>query len=366
MEFLSSIFNSIQNWLLPELEEELGKLTARQMEFIRTVELMNPLEFIDKYDWVGIGRKPSDRLCLIKAFIAKPIFKFTQTVTLIDAVNSSPVLRRLCGWESRSEVPSESTFSRAFSLFAQTELPQRIHASMVSKNLENKLFGHKSTDSTSVKGREKSCRKNTPKAKVKKRCGRPKKGEEQKKEPRRLELQGARTLEDNLNDLPKGCDWGCKKDSKGKKLSWRGYKLHIDCVDGDIPVSAILTSASVHDSQVAIPLAQMSESRITNLYDLMDAAYDAPEIHNYSRGKERIPIIDDNPRRGKKKEMDPAKKIRYKERSSVERVNSELKDNYALEAIRVKGQTKVACHMMFAVIALTAKKIFTLLPQTVY
>jgi len=39
---------------------------------------------------------------------------------------------------------------------------------------------------------------------------------------------------------------------------WRGYKLHLDCVDGDIPVSAIVTSASVHDSQVAIPLSQMS------------------------------------------------------------------------------------------------------------
>jgi hypothetical protein len=67
------------------------------MEFIRTVELINPLEFIDKYDWKGIGRKPSDRLCLIKAFIPKPIFKFTQTITLIDAVKSSPALRRLCG-----------------------------------------------------------------------------------------------------------------------------------------------------------------------------------------------------------------------------------------------------------------------------
>jgi len=365
MEFLSGLFNNIQSWLLPELEEELGELTARQMEFVRAVELINPLEFIDKYDWVGVGRKPLDRVCLIKAFIAKPIFKLTQTVTLIDSLNSSPVLRRLCGWESRNGIPSESTFSRVFSVFAETELPQRIHDSMVSKNLGDKLFGHRSTDATSVKGREKSCRKNTQKPKAKKKRGRPRKGEEQNKEPRRLELQVTRTLDENLDDLPKGCDWGCKKDSKGKKLSWRGYKLHIDCVDGDIPVSAIVTSASVHDSQVAIPLAQMSESRITNLYDLMDAAYDAPEIHDFSKDRNRVPIIDNNPRRGQKKEMDPAKKIRYKERSSVERVNSELKDNYALETIRVKGQVKVACHIMFTVIALTAKKIFTLLPQTV-
>jgi hypothetical protein len=34
--------------------------------------------------------------------------------------------------------------------------------------------------------------------------------------------------------------------------------LHLDTVDGDFPVSAVLTSASVHDSQVAIPLAQLT------------------------------------------------------------------------------------------------------------
>jgi hypothetical protein len=365
MEFLSGLFNSIQSWLLPGLEDEFGELTQKQMEFVRTVELINPLEFIDNYEWKGIGRKPSDRLCLIKAFIAKPIHRFTQTSMLIDAVNSSPVLRRLCGWESCLEIPSEATFSRAFSLFAETDLPQRIHGAMIAKNIGKKLFGHKSTDATSVKGREKACRKNTPKAKKKGKRGRPRKGVIIEKEPKRLELQPNRTFEENLSDLPYGCDWGVKKNSKGKTYKWRGYKLHLDCVDGDIPVSAIVTSASVHDSQIAIPLSQMSENRIINLYDLMDAAYDAPEIHSYSRDHNRIPIIDHNPRRGIKKQMDPAKALRYNERSGAERVNSELKDNYALESLRVQGQKKVACQIMFAVIALTAKKIFNLLPQTV-
>ena len=147
MEFLSGLFNSIQSWLLPGLEDEFGELTRKQIEFVRAVELVNPLEFIDEYDWKGAGRKPSDRLCLLKAFIAKPIHKFAQTAMLIDAANNSPVLRRLCGWESRSEIPSEATFSRAFSLFAETDLPQRIHKAMVSKNIGNKLFGHK-TDIT--------------------------------------------------------------------------------------------------------------------------------------------------------------------------------------------------------------------------
>ena len=75
---------------------------------------------------------------------------------------------------------------------------------------------------------------------------------------------------------------GCKKKSQSRKECWRGYKLYLDVIDGDIPVSAILTSASLHDSQAAIPLAQMSAGRIVNLYDLADARYDAKEIRAMS------------------------------------------------------------------------------------
>ncbi len=41
---------------------------------------------------------------------------------------------------------------------------------------------------------------------------------------------------------------GTKCDSKGYKSSWIGYKLDLDTADGDLPVSAVLTSASVHDN----------------------------------------------------------------------------------------------------------------------
>ena len=34
-----------------------------------------------------------------------------------------------------------------------------------------------------------------------------------------------------------------KKNSKGYKISWIGYKLHIDVADRGIPISAVLTSA---------------------------------------------------------------------------------------------------------------------------
>ena len=89
-------------------------------------------------------------------------------------------------------------------------------------------------------------------------------------------------------------------------LSTTHDKLHLDTADCGVPLSAILTSASVHDSQVAIPLAMMTAGRVTNLYDLMDSAYDAREIHQTSERLGHVPIIDVNPRRDKelKEELD--------------------------------------------------------------
>ena len=131
--------------------------------------------------------------------------------------------------------------------------------------------------------------------------GRPRKGQIlPPKPPKRVELQATRSLEENLKDLPTHCNVGTKKNSKGYKETWIGYKLHLDCIDGDIPISAILSSASLHDSQVAIPLAQMSSQRVTNLYDLMDAAYDSPAIHSFSKSLGHMPIIDKTPGAGRR------------------------------------------------------------------
>jgi hypothetical protein len=67
------------------------------------------------------------------------------------------------------------------------------------------------------------------------RCkrGRPPKDDERPKPgPTRLERQVTQNLSQMLADLPTACDVGCKKNSKGDKETWTGYKLHID-VDAD-------------------------------------------------------------------------------------------------------------------------------------
>lgn len=362
MSTLFQIWHSIQNSLFPWLEEELDPLTEKEQKFVQVVSLMDLNSHMTPYRWQGTGRKRKDRVSIAKAFIAKSVYNFETTDILIEYLRGCKNLRRLCGWEYSFNVPSKSTFSRAFTEFAKGNLAQEVHEAMVTQHCGDKLAGHVSRDSTAIEAREKPVKSKPSTKQPKRKPGRPRKGEiVPPKPPKRLDLQPTRTLAENLLDLPIQCNVGTKKNSKGYKESWTGYKLHIDCIDGDIPVSAILTSASLHDSQVAIPLSQMSAERLTNLYDLMDAAYDAPQIHGFSESLGHKAIIDNNPRRGEKVYMDPTTHKRFRQRSSVERVNGYLKDNHGGRNVRVKGSAKVMTHLMFGIIVITANQLFRLL-----
>ncbi len=131
-----------------------------------------------------------------------------------------------------------------------------------------------------------------------------------------------------------------------------------------IPISAVLTSASVHDSQVAIPLATISSQRITHCYDLMDAAYCSPMIRAHSERLGHVPLIDHNPRGGAKIHFAPHQAQRFKERSTVERVNARLKDHFGVCRVNVCGHAKVLAQMMFAVLALSADQLLRWRTQT--
>jgi len=361
MQALSGIWNSIQSWLFPSLESELDELTDKQKRFVEVCELCELQKHMGPYQYKGTGAPPRSRLALFKSFIAKAVYNFPTTVVLIEHLKGCTNLRRLCGYESVGEIPSESTFSRAFAQFSAGELPQRIHEAMIKTHYEDKLVGHISRDSAAIEAREKAAPKPPKSPKIPRKRGRPKKGEVRApKPPRRLELQPDRTLQENLDDLPKLCDSGCKRNSKGKTMYWRGYKLHIDAADGDVPISPLLTSASTHDSQAAIPLAQMSHERVTNLYDLMDAAYDAKEIRKFSEGYGHVPIIDHNPKAGEKVEMTPAQKRRFDERTGVERVFSHL-EHHGRDTVRVRGASKIMAHLMFGIIVVAAEQMFNML-----
>ena len=375
-EFFAPHWRSLQTTLFPWLERELGPLTEKQQQLVQVLEIIRIEDFIPEHFRLP-GRPLKDRACIARAFVAKAVYDMPTTRVLLERLSTDVSLRRLCGWERKSQVPSESVFSRAFAAFAVSQLTERVHKALICKTHQDRLVGHMSRDSTAIEAREKPLQKDLPPPppeSPKRKRGRPKTGEERPKPPKpptRLALQGGMSKQQMLDDLPTACDVGAKKNSKGNVEHWIGYKLHIDVADGQIPISCILTSASLHDSQAAIPLATLSAERTTNLYDLMDAAYDSDEIRQHSRSLGHVPIIDTNPRRNRalQEELQAEARrldrigfqmpetIRYNERTASERVNGRFKDEFGGRHVRVRGAPKVMCHCMFGILALTADQL---------
>jgi hypothetical protein len=369
-EMLLQFGHMLQQELFPVLAEAVGPLTS-QLELLTAVVSLAPLGRMLSACRSATGRPAKDRAALATAFMAKAVLNLPTTRDLISRLRVDEALRHFCGWPSMRALPHESKFSRAFAEFAATGLPQQLHEAVIAATQSGRLIGHIARDSTAIPARERF----SEETKAKKKAARqppPKraKGAHTRKKAKergtRIERQRKQKLEVMLKDLPSACDVGAKKNSQGNEQYWTGYKLHLDVADGQIPISAILTSASVHDSQVAIPLMTLTSQRVTHLYELMDSAYDADSIHGHSRQLNHVPIIAPHGRRGTKKssqlpkvfpdkptpQLTPAQQERYKTRTMVERVNARLKDEFGASHIRVRGAAKVMAHLMFGVLAL--------------
>jgi IS5 family transposase len=186
---------------------------------------------------------------------------------------------------------------------------------------------HVNRDSTAIPAREKVVKKGEKKAaKQAKKRGRPAKNSPKvPKEPTVIEKQAKQDAKTSLEDINRECAWGCTKNSEGTVSFWKGYKLHLDVSDIGFPLTAVVTGANVHDSQLAIPMEQLTEMKVPFCYSLMDSAYDSKGIDEFLRSHGRIPIIDPNKRKDHDRPpLDPAKKERYKIRTAVERANSHL------------------------------------------
>jgi hypothetical protein len=257
----------LQSSLFECLELELGGLGEKAQLLVAVLGMLPLWRCVGpSRGWPG--RPSKDRPALAAAFLAKAIYGLETTRQVLERLHTDRQLRCLCGWNTVRQIPHESTFSRAFAEFAQTELPQRLHQALIECTQQGRLIGHIACDATAIEARERFLEAQPNKAKYPCRPKRAKASER----GTRLDRQRKQTLTQQLAALPQQCSIGTKKSSKGHQQYWRGYKLHLDVADGHIPISALLTAASLHDSQAAIPLMTMSTQRVTYLYDLMDAA----------------------------------------------------------------------------------------------
>ena len=370
-QFVMQFAHVMQQDLFPHLDDRLGPLPP-QLQLLAAVVSLVPLGRLLSAGRAATGRPAKDRTALATAFLAKAVLNLPTTRDLIARLRVDEALRRLCGWRQAHHLPHESKFSRAFAEFAAGELPQQLHRAVVETTHRQRLVGHIARDSTAIPAREhfsETTKQQKRQAKARQAKHSPGAFARAQAAERgtRIQRQRHQKLDRMLAELPRRCDVGAKTNSQGHEQYWRGYKLHLDVADGQVPISAVLTSASVHDSQVAIPLMSLTSARVAHLYELMDSAYDAAAIHEHSRHLNHVPIIAPHPRRGTKKpsqlpkvfpaeptpELTWAQSDRFRERTMVERVHARLKDEFGAKHVRVRGAAKVMAHLMFGVLALT-------------
>ena len=135
----------LQDELFPSLEAETGELTESAKRLTAVLAMVPLRRFIPvAQGWNG--RPSKDRYAIACAFVAKAVYHIATTRDLLDRLHSDAQLLRICGWDRATELPHESTFSRAFAEFAVMELPQFVHAALIQDTQKDRLVGHIARD----------------------------------------------------------------------------------------------------------------------------------------------------------------------------------------------------------------------------
>jgi hypothetical protein len=181
--------------------------------------------------YAGTGRIPYQYTPFIRSFLAKAYFGIEKTSRLLHRLKGEPNLRLLCGC---TDVPGKATFSRALAFLSEQGILEQTLDGIVSMTHKDLVVYHVNRDSLG---------RNRP-----------------------------------------GMRGGCKKNSEGNVSFWKGYKLHLDVSDTGFPLTAVVMGANVHDSQLAIPMEQLTEMKVPFCYSLMDSTYDSKTIDEYIGG----------------------------------------------------------------------------------
>lgn len=346
--------------LQDSFEEYLNEEQRSFLALLRVFEASLPYDEIHQLR----GRPAYQARPFIRAFLAMSFFRIPTMENLRRRLEADPNLRMLCGF---THVPSLATFSRRLSGYSNSTILSDLLDDIIHTYVTGKRIEYICRDSTAIAARETAINtKSGIKPEVKKR-GRPRKDEVRpEKKQTNIEKQITQESDKSLSDMNKSCAWGVKKNSQGNMSYWKGYKLHLDVTDLGIPVTALVTGANVHDSQLAIPMEQITGKKISWQYSLMDAGYDADTIISFIKSQSRLPLIDQNKRRKQRRpDFTDNEKKRYAVRSTVERANAFLKDWLIPERICFRGYKKVSFFLMCAVVNLAAIKVlqYYILPE---
>lgn len=346
------LWSEVAQGMFPFMREEFGELDEMDRIFVTVCESVVKPEAFEYAKWKGIGRPTTSRTSVFKAFLFKALYDIPTTRELARRLCRDVRARRLCGWNSAGDVPSEGQFSVVNKEFAERGFAERWFDDYVRTYVEGDLNATVSYDSAPITVRAKAENAKRMLEEL---------DPDQPTPPSRLEWQAGEDADTALAELPQNCDWGCKRDAHGKPKHWKGGKVHAAVTRDGIPVAVAYTSASLHDSQVMIPLVKKASERMEHGFDLADAAYDAEAIRGASVEEGNVPVIDANSRRGERRHMTDTEREVYRDRGTDERFFSHLLDSHGGRHVRVRTPKKVFQHLMYGVLVISVEQTMRLL-----
>ena len=95
----------MQGVLFPALQEQLGPLSDKHQQLVLVLSLIQIEAMVASWSG-GVGRPAKDRRAMARSFVAKAVFNMSTTRQLLDRLSVDVSLRRICGWESQSKIPT--------------------------------------------------------------------------------------------------------------------------------------------------------------------------------------------------------------------------------------------------------------------
>ena len=234
---------------------------------------------------------------MIQSLIARIVERIPTIKDLVKRLVHDPLFRLDCGFLVSDVVPSEASYSRMMQVISDSEVVDESNDTLIQLAISEGFLDdeHVGFDATHFESRDaaKPTEKKEPKAPKKR--GRKSKAEREAWLVEEAEkASNLRTYEKELKeqvdiplevlwkDTPLEPNWGVKKNSDGKNVFWYGFKGHLAVsTKSQYIVARIMTSASVSDSKLAIPLLkkvhQLSEGHFST--GIFDAGYDYEPIY---------------------------------------------------------------------------------------
>ena len=138
---------NLESTLFPALQESL-RLEAFSHKEQKLIKILDFAQIEENVTVVNITNPPKDREEIARAFIAKSVYNIQTTRDLIDRLHIDRTLRILCGWRYKSDIPSESKFSRVFKELSKQAVAQKTHEKFIATYLKEKIFFYNAKESS--------------------------------------------------------------------------------------------------------------------------------------------------------------------------------------------------------------------------